>query len=96
MQQADARARALLSVADLRECRVRRDASEAIATEVRAALARQKLSQSELAEKLGWTQVKVSRRLRSVGQLSIEELEQISDALGVSITELTSPAAAAS
>lgn len=94
MQSADARAGARLI--ELRECRIRRDVNEVIAAEVRAELARQGLSQSALAGMLGWSQVTVSRRLRSAGQFTVGELEQVSQALNVSLSELTSPRAAAS
>jgi transcriptional regulator with XRE-family HTH domain len=63
-----------------------------IAAEVRAELGRRNLSQAQLAVRLGWTQVRLSRRLRSVSDFSTAELEQISDALGVPIAHLLAEA----
>lgn len=80
MQHPDARANARASL------------NSTIAAEVRAELGRQNLSQRELARRLGWTQVKVSRRLRSVSDLKTAELEQICHALGVPITDLLAEA----
>lgn len=61
-----------------------------VAAEVRAELGRQGMSQQKLADRLGWTQVRLSRRL-STGEtspvpFSVGELQNVADALGVPVT----------
>lgn len=65
--------------------------AEHIAAEVRAEMARQRLSQQSLAVHLGWPQPRLSRRLTS-GKTSVpftvDELSAVADALGVPVTTL--------
>lgn len=61
-----------------------------VAAEVRAELGRQGMSQLQLAEKLGWPQPRLWRRL-STGDatpvpFSVGELTAVADALGVPVT----------
>lgn len=67
-----------------------------IAQEVRAEMARQRVSQAALAERLGadWTQRRVSRRVAGEVPIDLDELEQISSALGVPVAQFM-PATAA-
>lgn len=59
-----------------------------IAREVRAEMARQGISQEALAERLGdgWYQRRVSRRLTGEVAINLDELEQISSALGMPVS----------
>lgn len=66
--------------------------TQRVSAEIRAELARQRMSQRQLAEKLGIHPTLVSRRLRGGKDRSwtIAELEQIARILGVSIEQLIS------
>jgi transcriptional regulator with XRE-family HTH domain len=70
--------------------------NQSVAAEIRAAMARKRISQSLLATMLGWNQSQLSKRLQSRIAFSTDELEQIAYQLGVPLEELTSPRAAAS
>lgn len=59
-----------------------------IAQAVRAEMARQGLTQEELAIELGWTQRRVSYRLTADHPIDATELEQIAAALGVPLSAL--------
>lgn len=59
-----------------------------IAHEVRAEMARQGLSQQQIADRLGWTQRRVSRRLTGDRPIDASELEQLAAALGVPVARL--------
>lgn len=61
---------------------------EAIAAEIRAEMARRKVSQVKIAALLDISQVGVSRRLRGETPLDVNELVKIADYLGVPITHL--------
>lgn len=58
------------------------------AEEVRVLLVRRKMKQTELAARLGVTEMWLSRRLRGVQPLTLDELAQIAEALGVYPTDL--------
>lgn len=58
-----------------------------IAKEVRAELARQGITQDELARRLGTTQPWVSKRLTGKTAFDTTELDRIADALGVAVTQ---------
>lgn len=64
--------------------------------EIKAEMARQDLSQTELGERLGWGQTTVSKRLTGTVPLRVTEIEQIAEALGVSLEQLGWPGRAAS
>lgn len=63
-----------------------------VAAEVRAEIARQGLSQNQFADKLGWPQSKLWRRL-GMGEarpvtFSVGELVVVADVLGVPVSQL--------
>lgn len=57
--------------------------TDRVADEVRANMARARMTQTELALVLGLTQSAVSKRLRGKIAFSVDELEKVADALGV-------------
>lgn len=59
-----------------------------IGAEIRAEMARQDISQEELARRLGWSQQWVSRRITGVTPVDAGELEAIAAALGVPVSQL--------
>jgi transcriptional regulator with XRE-family HTH domain len=59
---------------------------QAIAGEVRAELARQKLSGVRVAKQLGWTQNYISRRLSGTVPFDVADLQAIADYLEVPVT----------
>jgi transcriptional regulator with XRE-family HTH domain len=61
-----------------------------VSAEIRAEMARQDLSQTELAALLGQSQSWVSRRISGAVALSTTEIEQIARALRVPISQFTS------
>lgn len=65
--------------------------SETVIPEIRAEMGRQGLSQTGLASRLGWKQQYLSRRLSGTVSLTLDELEQISGALNVSLADLGLP-----
>lgn len=71
--------------------------TQRVSAEIRAELGRQRMSQRQLAEKLGIHPTLVSRRLRDGKDRSwtLDELEQIASVLGVSVEQLISPRLAA-
>jgi Uncharacterized conserved small protein len=58
-----------------------------IAAEVRAEIARQRLSQRQIAEILGMVQPAVQLRLAGTRPFRAEELVQLADALGVPVSK---------
>lgn len=54
-----------------------------VAAEVRAQLARQRITQQELAAATGLSQASISERLRGKTPFTTDDLERISEALGV-------------
>lgn len=71
--------------------------AEAVAAEVRAALARRQITQTSLAQTTGRSQAYWSRRLNGRAALSMDDLSVIATVAGVSIADLvTEPTAAAS
>lgn len=55
----------------------------AVAAEIRAILARRGWRQSQLADKLGVKEMWVSRRLRGVNAITVDDLERIARGLGI-------------
>lgn len=55
---------------------------------LRAEMARRKISQKQLGEVLGLTQAAVSKRLRDITPWSVPELEAAAELLGVSVQRL--------
>lgn len=64
------------------------DPARHIAREVRVEMVRQELSQQALAERLGWDQRRVSRRLTGEVPFGAVELVEVATALGVPVTQL--------
>lgn len=56
--------------------------------EIRAHLARQRRSAQSLALELGWTQRYLSRRLTGQVPFSVDDIDAIAGALGVSVSSL--------
>lgn len=67
--------------------------SKNVAEEVRALLGRRRVSQAELATGLDRSPMYLSRRLSGELPLDLDEVEQISAFLGVSVDDLLMPAA---
>ena len=61
--------------------------TDTIAREIRAELARQRLTHRELAERVGIQPSGISRRLDGEIPLKVSEVEQIAAALGVPVTQ---------
>ena len=64
---------------------------ERVAEELRALLARRKVTPTELGRKLGRSQTWVWRRLEGEVAFDLNDLEVIADALGVAVAELFPP-----
>lgn len=59
-----------------------------VLAEIRAEMARQRVTQDSLAGKLRWHQVTLSRRLRGVTHITVEEVQAIAGALQVPAEQL--------
>lgn len=62
---------------------------QVVAAEVRAEMARQGISQTTLAERLGWLQNRLSRRLtdgKTAVPFTVDELVNVASALNVPLT----------
>jgi len=66
---------------------------ESVAAAIRSEMQRQGVTQDVLAERLGWTQARVSRRVSAVVPVRTDELGAIARALGVSVESLTAAGA---
>jgi transcriptional regulator with XRE-family HTH domain len=66
--------------------------NRAVAAELRSLLARRRMRQSALARRMGVTEVWLSRRLREVQSMSLDDLEAMCRALGVAPAELVASA----
>lgn len=60
----------------------------AVAEEIRALLARRRISASELARRMDVTQPYISRRLTGDTALDLDDLERIANVLGVQVLDL--------
>lgn len=58
-----------------------------VAAEIRAYMARHRMTQSELAHQLGWKQQFLSRRLTGVVPMDLSELGALADAFDVDPSE---------
>lgn len=65
---------------------------EAVAAEVRAALARSQIRQGEVAEALSLSRASVSRRLKGERPFTVPELLVVADLVGVNASEFFSAA----
>ena len=59
-----------------------------VADSIRAEMARRRISQKELAERVGMTQPAVSRRLSGEVVFAVDELPTFAEALGVPVSTL--------
>lgn len=59
--------------------------------EIRAEMARQGLSQAELADRLGWSVFQVGRRMRGQIALTLADLDAIAVALNVPMAQFMEP-----
>lgn len=64
---------------------------DVVIAEIKAEMARQDMTQAELARRLGWIQTSVSKRLTRKVQLRAQDIEKIAEALGVSLSDLGWP-----
>ncbi len=69
--------------------------NQRVSAEVRAAMGRQRRTQSQLAQHLGVSQVTVSRRLSGEVSFTVDELERVAAFLSVPLAELLTDAAPA-
>ena len=65
--------------------------SERVAAEVRAEMARQRRTQTEVATAAGWKQPYLNRRLTGITALSVDDIESLALVLGVPLSQLVSP-----
>lgn len=65
--------------------------AETVVRGIRAQLGWQHITQLELTRRLGWTQNKLWRRLAGQTPLSLDDVEAIAAALGVSSSDLLQP-----
>lgn len=68
---------------------------QAVAAEVRAALARAGRRQADLAREVGISRAALSRKMRGEGAFYVEEIVAIADALGIDAGRLVATATAA-
>jgi transcriptional regulator with XRE-family HTH domain len=61
---------------------------ELVAGELRATLARKRISAAELARRLGWSQSYMARRIDGRNALDMDDLEGIAEILEVTIADL--------
>jgi len=59
-----------------------------IVGEIRAEMARQRKTQRDVAERAGWTQSYLARRLVGRTAISLDDLDRIAHALGVPVRAL--------
>lgn len=62
--------------------------SDTVAANVRAEMARRKISQRALADKIGISHASIYRRLRGELAFDVDELGAIADALGIDVRAL--------
>lgn len=62
--------------------------SESVAAEIRALMARRMMTQAELAEKIGVSEMWVSRKARGRQVIDLDDLQRIADALDVAVVDL--------
>ncbi len=62
--------------------------AETIRREIRAEMGRQDLTHRELAARLGWQRMQISRRLSGAIALSVDDVEALAVALHVPVLQL--------
>ena len=68
--------------------RVTTELNKAVAAQIRSLMGIRMVRQSQLAARMGVTEVWLSRRLREVQPMSLDDVERIADGLEVTPTEL--------
>jgi len=71
------------------------DFNERVSAEIRAEMGRKRMTQEELARRIGWQGSQLSRRLSGLIQFRTAEVESIARALDVPLDQLMSPRALA-
>jgi transcriptional regulator with XRE-family HTH domain len=66
-------------------------ATELVAAEIRAEMARQRVSHADVAAKLGVSRPWLSRRLSGDTSMSVDDVAKIAEALGVPLAQFTAP-----
>lgn len=66
--------------------------SESVAAEIRAEIARQRRTQADVAEAIGWTQQYLSRRLTAQHPFSTDDIEAVARVLGVPLSKFVAVA----
>ena len=61
---------------------------ELVAGELRATLARKRVSAAEAARRLGWSQTYMARRVDGRAPLDVDDLERIAEVLEVTVADL--------
>lgn len=67
------------------------EADQIVVAEIRAELARQRITQLALADQLGVSRAWVTRRLSGETSLSVGDIAKIAGQLGVAVAKLTAP-----
>jgi len=70
--------------------------NESVTAEIRAEMARRRITGRQLAASLGWSAQHLSRRMTGAVAWSTDEIEQAALMLGVPLAELVSPNSQAS
>lgn len=73
------------------ETRAMTDLSDAVAKEIRVLLVRLDLKQTDLATRMGMSEMWVSRRLRGAQPIDLNDLQRFAVALGVEVVDLLPP-----
>lgn len=55
---------------------------------IRVSLAKKNLKQTDLAQRLGWSETMISRRIRGLIPISTDDLDEIAQALEIPVDEL--------
>jgi transcriptional regulator with XRE-family HTH domain len=73
---------------------MQRSLAERVVGEIRAEMARQDVTQAEVAQKLGVTQQTLSKRFAGLKPFDLLEVERLADILGVPVRQFLNGAAA--
>jgi len=65
-----------------------RSYNERVSAEIRAEMARQKITQNVLAQRLGWSRAALSRRVTGGTGWTVNELQAVAEQLGVTLPGL--------
>jgi transcriptional regulator with XRE-family HTH domain len=62
--------------------------TELVADEVRALIARRRISAAKLAQELGWSQPYMARRMTGAQPFDLNDLQEMAGALGVKVSDI--------